>query len=131
MVDYTLVLALWTIGLAVAVVNVGWHYWQWRHLRAFTWWCRYGVPPMGQLNPMAESWLREAVYHLGLRVLLVLLALERLTLQLSILPEARGDFGDSPLQIGLAVTYLAMVLWVGLWSWRRQVDAHRAGLAGL
>lgn len=127
---YTLVLGVWLVGLALALLGTVWHLGHWRQMAAFTHYLRHGTAPLdAPADSMLGGWLRDAVFHLGLRVLLVLLALERVTLQWVIPPAERGAFAASPLQLGLALIYLLILAWVTRWS-RAQQQAQAARLEG-
>ena len=133
MTAYNAVLAIWLVGLVLALVGTAWHIRHWRQMAAFAYYLRHASPPPEATeDSIAGGWLRDAVFHLGLRILLVLLALERLTLQWVIPLNERGAFAASPLQLGLAVIFLLILAWVSRWSWlthrtqaaRFQGDVH-------
>src|SRR5580765_4394300 len=112
MTEYELILWIWTVGAAVAICGAVYYFANWRYIAAFRHYLRYAsAPEDAPIASIAGGWLRDAVFHLGLRLLLVLLALERVALQLSILPADRGAFAASPLQLALAVTYMFILIW--------------------
>lgn len=126
---YTLVLGIWLGGFALAGLGTVWHLGHWRQMTAFRHYLYHGTAPRdAPVDSILGGWLRDAVFHLGLRVLLVLFALERVALQLVIPPAERGAFAASPLQLGLALLYLLILVWITRWSWlQQQAQAARLG----
>lgn len=117
MTGYTLVLVIWLLALVLGLGGTGWQYRRWARLGAWRTARRAVDPPDTVLDAVADGWVRDAAFHLGLRVLLLVLALERLTLQLIIPDAEQGVFAASPLQLGLALIYLSMWLWISRWTY--------------
>lgn len=115
--EYALVLWIWTVGAAVAISGAVYYFANWRYMAEFRHYLRAGkLPESAPIDSIAGGWVRDAIFHLGLRLLLVLLALERVALQLSIPPDQRGAFAASPLQLALAITYLLVLVWITRWT---------------
>lgn len=123
-----IVLVLWGAALICAILETINHYRHWRRKSDFQVWLRRpdAVRVDGDRR-VARNWVNNAVYHLGLRILFVVLALERVTLQLSIPVSERGEFGASPLQVGLALIFFIIVLWLVLWT--RTINRYDATIS--
>lgn len=117
MTGYDLVLGIWAVACALGLVGTGWQWRRWGLLRIWQADRRATVPPDAMLDAVADGWVRDATFHLGLRALLLVLAFERLALQLGIPPRERGAFAASPLQLGLALIYLAIWVWAVRWTY--------------
>jgi len=112
------VLVVWVLSLVLALASAIAHWWRWRRAAYFDYYLRHAsTPPTVAVSSVAGGWLRDAVMHLGLRILLVLLAVERIMLQLSTPPAQRGTFAQSPFQLGLALIYLMIIIWSVRWTW--------------
>ena len=115
--DYEIVLLIWLLGLALAIVGTLWHLGYWRQIGAFNYWLHHAAaPPEAPLDSVAGGWLRDAVFQFGVRILLVVMGIERVLLQVSIPTAERDSFAASPLQLGLAFSYLLILLWLSRWT---------------
>ena len=120
---YWLITIVWGAGFVLAAGSSLVYWWRWRQLRAFNYYLHHGMAPAeAPIASITGGWVRDAVFHLGLRVLLAVFAVERLALQASLPPPADGAeaFAISPFQLALALTYFLILLWSLRWTWLTQ-----------
>lgn len=120
MSEYWVVFWIWAVALGLDLVGLFAHVWHWWYLQPFRHYLRYANVERWRIetNMVVAAWLRDAVFHLGLRILLALLAIERLLLQWAIPPPERGAFSASPFQLGLAGVFLCILIWLSIWTIR-------------
>jgi hypothetical protein len=128
MSEYVLVFWIWVLALLLDLAGIAAHVRHYWYLRPFRHYLRYASLKSFciETNTVVEAWIRDAVYHLGLRILLAVMAVERILLQVTVPLEARAAFAASTFQLGLAIAFLAILVWLSLWTIRIQ-SAHRRG----
>jgi hypothetical protein len=120
--EYALVLWLWVLAILLDLIGIFAHIAHWWYVQPFRHYLLYANVETCQekTNSIVAAWLRDAVFHLGLRILLALLAGERILLQVTIPLDQRDGFSASAFQIGLAIAFLVILIWLSLWTLRIQ-----------
>lgn len=115
MINSTTVILFWICGLAVAIGLTIWHWIQVQKIKKFHR-ERYEHVTERRLaaeEPVLHTWERDAGMLVGLNVLLIIFVLERMALHL----EEPGNIGHSPLQLGLGIIFLIIMIWLVRWAY--------------
>lgn len=117
MTAWAWVLGLWLVALLLAGIELAWQVRCWRRLQTFVQALEAGtVAPDPHERRVVHRWLRDAGFHIGLRVLLLVFAGNRIALQLDIPEAGRAVFQGSPLQVTSVLLYLILLCWMARWS---------------
>jgi hypothetical protein len=107
------VLTLWVVGVTIAFFGLVVHAALAIYYGLFVRWLRQ----QGRETKAARGWVRDEVYRLGLKVLLVLWGVSRWFLIRERAPEAAMNPHVQMLDATTLLIYFGFLLWLNHWTW--------------